>query len=231
MGATLNVRDQVVWMPRIIEFEQALEYIAEELQASDPTMADMLRAPIDRDAFLDLSSLDADQFRKVLSATQQAYKRAVEIEPARRADPQSYFGFMYRFSQLKALMITDPRVVDDTSGMIVISDDTVWQAPAWIMDVVLEAVAAHHTIRPAYPDLARRLLSARGNDGTGALDLRPITDLEFCKVLEGVKWTYQYYVVGKARVSLADDFYTEIATKIDELYQPLQADQRSRGCE
>jgi len=43
MGATLIVRDQATWMPRIIEFEQALEDIAQELEASNPSMAEMLR--------------------------------------------------------------------------------------------------------------------------------------------------------------------------------------------
>ena len=231
MGATLIVRDQATWMPREIEFEQALEDIAQELEASNPSMAEMLREPIDKFAFLDLSSLDADRFRELVQATQRTYNRLAVEEAVSSPEPLDYFHCMYIFSQLKALMITDLRVAGDTSATIVISDGASWQAPAWLSDVVLEAVAAHVSLRPGYPALAQTLLSARGNGGTGHLDLRPIAGGEFCAVLEAVKWTYRYYVVSTARLSHADDFYAELSPKVEELYGMFQADERLRDCE
>ncbi len=231
MGATLIVRDQATWMPREIEFEQALEDIAQELEASNPSMAEMLREPIDKFAFLDLSSLDADRFRELVQATQRTYNRLVVEEAVRSPEPLHYFHVLYRFSQLKALMVSDPRVAGDTRATIVISDGASWQAPAWLCDVVLEAVAAHFTLRPGYPVLAETLLSARGNGGTGHLDLRPIAGGEFCAVLEAVKWTYQYYAVNKVGLSVADDFYAELSPKVEELYGMFQADERSCDCE
>ena len=106
MGAVLKVREQVSWMPWIIEFEQTLEYIAEDIQASNPSMAEMLREPIGKFSFLNLSPLDADQFRELVQATQRTYNRLAVEEAVRSPKPLDYFHCMYIFSQLMALMIT-----------------------------------------------------------------------------------------------------------------------------
>ncbi|MBI5957619.1 MAG: hypothetical protein HY866_02720 [Chloroflexi bacterium] len=229
MSTTTFVGANATWMPSFRAFEPTFRLIAEELQDQNPAITKTIMFAINGDPVLEFVSLEPKEFGQILNATKRAYNRAIREWSTTIPDPAQYRGSMYCFSELKALMLFDERTAPIPAGRVTINDFVVWDAPVWIGDIALEVMAAYPTVRLQQPALAETLLAARRSEGTGNLDLSPVSDIEFRAIVEAAGWVYQRYVAGGGKASAAPDFFVEVSIKIDELFHLLRSDKRAQN--
>jgi hypothetical protein len=199
----------------------------------DPKLSETLKEPTGVSAFpfLDLSTLDAEQFNKILDAAQRAFNYLLYTGAEMEFTPLGYFNYMYRFSQLKALLLLDSRaVLEEKSTTIVIRENVQWQTEAWAGDLVLEAIATHPSIQLDHPELVEKIITARGNEGTGLLDLQFTAEDTFCHIREPIEWAYRLYGMGQRRMSNAEGFYTALAPQVIQLHTLIMTDKRAENC-
>ncbi|HEX3052879.1 MAG TPA: hypothetical protein VHP83_19630 [Aggregatilineaceae bacterium] len=207
MGSTLIIRENAVWMPTSADFDWALEIIAGELEKDTPLQALFLEEyPF---PFLDLSQLETTEFRQLIPATQRAYNTGAKGD----SEPLRAFNLMARFSELKGLIVTDPRALSSPNGTITVSSEHIWEAAGWIRDLILENIAMHPAVQDDH--LTPLLLDARSRDN---LDLRQIRHEDFRRIAEALHWAHRFYVERQVRISYAPDFYGALSPKIAELY-------------
>lgn len=109
MSGTMDIRDDIAWMPAGWVFDNVLELVASELQSEDPSLATiLLEARIDiSGGYLDLRTLSADRFRSLLRAVERVFNRLIKEGPDAFHDPSFYPGFMKHLDELKRLLQAD----------------------------------------------------------------------------------------------------------------------------
>lgn len=111
MAGTVDIREGVTWMPAGWVVDSLLDDISAQLSSEDRQLATVLiEGKTDRNAYLDLRSLDPRRFRLLVIAAEAVFER-VEREGAQAfADPAFYAGFVARFRELLAMLRADPRM-------------------------------------------------------------------------------------------------------------------------
>ncbi len=229
MSGTLIIRDDVTWMPRGWIFDGVLRRVADELAIEDAPLATMLsEARTSMRAYGDLRPLDPGRFGALLRAAVDAYDRAVERGPYAFHDPTAYAEFMFLFSTFKALLRTAPRAGrQERAGEIVTGPTGVWAAPGWVVDLVLEHLAA--AVRMADERLSDMLIAGRTLDGSGRCDLRPLQAERFHSLLPPTEWMYIRYGDGQGRDTYAPTFFATLAPYILAFAAQLGIGTASKG--
>ena len=229
MTTTLLVSQGNAWMPKFFVFARILYMIADELRKQSPDLAKFMIDPIDRFPYLNLADLSTGPFQEILKASHAAYNQTT-IEPIKQefGEAREYFLLMDCFSQLKALMASDPRAPTSKAGEIVVRDNVVWNTPGWIHELVLEILAAYPGIRTQYPELSRALLAGRESAETGYFDLRELDTTAYSIVFEVTEeWLKERLVIGGQGPKLCSPpIYEATSAPIETLFLLLQADER-----
>ncbi len=174
MGGVLQIsaRPPVTWLPQSRVFDPALEAVAGELGA-DTELARQLEAASAETGYADVRALAPERFRALADAASRALAAELARGPA-RADARLHLR--YGMSLLRALLAADERAaVAPGEAELPIRDDVVWQAPAAIVR------------------LAREHLAAAAGGDAGAIDLQAITPGAFGAVLDAVGWMATRY--------------------------------------
>lgn len=162
MSGTLDIRDNVTWMPTGWIYDGVLQGIVKTLEGQDQSLAILLReAQTDRVQYGDLRSLSVERFHILLSATEQAYLQAVSDGPTSFYKPMHYPWFMSTFSELKTLLRIDERIRSrkDSVGRIIVNHHATWTASGWVFDMTLEHFAAGVSLENI--SFAEELIAAR----------------------------------------------------------------------
>jgi hypothetical protein len=111
MSGTIVIRDDADWMPAGWVFNNVLELVASELRNKNLSLSmAFLDARTDVSVgYLDLRTLEAEEFRSLMQAVERAYNRIVEGGASTFQNPSFYEGFIKHFADLKALLEADVR--------------------------------------------------------------------------------------------------------------------------
>jgi hypothetical protein len=111
MAGTLEIRDDVVWMPAGWLFDNVLELIARELEVRDPALASVLlkARTSEGTGYLDLRKLAREQFQTLTHAAIAAYDHAIAEGATAFALPSFFATFLKHFEQLKNQLESDQR--------------------------------------------------------------------------------------------------------------------------
>lgn len=115
MAGTIVINDHADWLPAGWVYDNALEAVANELRRHDTALADhCLAARISvSQGFLDLNRLDADGYRRFLSAAEQALATVQSTQSGDLTRCDYYSGYLDQFERLCELLRADPRAAID----------------------------------------------------------------------------------------------------------------------
>jgi hypothetical protein len=166
VAGTFGINEEAVWMPDSSSYDDALDALSARLADRDPGLAEQLRhGKLDSGQSVYLDDLDAERFTTFEAATAAAFEDVVARGPL---TPTRHNWFVSMFSQLKAIVLMDPRASGDAQGdaSIVVDGKAIWTGPRFVAESVLEILAGSVWTK-GREDLGRRLLAERG----AALDL------------------------------------------------------------
>ena len=228
MSSTLEIREDAIWMPSVWIYDAAISCIAIEVDATlAPQLSKLLedgkRSVI---SYCKLTSLEQDQFNILVEATKMAFDRAM-IENFLIYDRQHYLMVTRTFSELKALIRTDPRNLKEkfATRQIIIRDSVNWIASDWIYDLVLEYLSTNMRLKDEL--LATTLSIGRTHLTTSDCDLSSLESEKFRLLLEPVDYLYGIYGEGLAKVSYAPKVLAELAPAINQLVELVLFDPRA----
>lgn len=106
MAGTLEVSDELCWMPAGWVYDGILERIASAIKADRPSIADtLLRARTgENGGYLDLRPLRARDLCEIEHAADAAYTLAEGEGPSSFRMPGHYDGFMQQFRALREML-------------------------------------------------------------------------------------------------------------------------------
>ena len=141
-------------------------------------------------------------------------------------DPTSYTSVMIGFSQFKALLRTDFRAKtrEGDVAQITIDTDIIWQAPGWLVDLVVEHIEAF--LRTTNSTLAEVIIGGRSSEGIERCNLQSLTPAQFRLLLEPAEFLFARYGDNKIRDFGAPELLAELAPRIVEFRALLYADPR-----
>lgn len=226
MGSTIAVSSDIVWMVKSRTFDLVRDLIVRELSEQDSSLIAFL---LNRDyipSYLDLGTLDSDQFCKVLTAAEKAFEKVVAQTSNKDISAPEYEWFLVVFSQLKAFLKYDPRSQSrDNPGKLIISAQIMWTSPNPWYDMLLENAAALSVDE----DLSKLLLDSRKHS-IKYCDASNLTHTQYCKLLGAIKALYERHKDGVGPGMLAFDFFGAFAPLITDLYQKMMLDERAETC-
>lgn len=106
MAGTLEISDDLCWMPAGWVYDSVLERIAFFLTEKDASLATLLLQST-RDAnggYADLRSCDATQLSKLAQAADAAFAQVGREGPMSFHDPTAYAGFVDQFRKLLEML-------------------------------------------------------------------------------------------------------------------------------
>lgn len=218
MGALIRIRDDTIWKAQEPTFSLLVEGIVGELELVDQPLAFLLKEALAGSLYLDLTQLQSDRFRTLFQITRRFFNRVAYLGPSFFTGPQGYVNFVFSVSELLASLRTDERAegIIDSIGVIAVSRDEEWTAPAWILDLVLEHFAGQ--LYKKSGDCAVAALKHRiweNPDDNYNLDL---LDEECLQSVTGtVDWLYKRYGDAKGRSLIAPALNPQLAAYIIEL--------------
>lgn len=108
MAGTLEITDDLCWMPAGWVFDHALELMAAMLQAKSPVLAELLlTARTDANGgYLDLRDWDVEQLETLLDAARTACNDIERTGAESFAQPELHEGFLQQFHQLCDMLYT-----------------------------------------------------------------------------------------------------------------------------
>lgn len=233
MSVTALIRDEICWGLKSYYFDGVIRLIADEIRDLNPATAALLLEPVELPILvLDLTPLEEEQFQELAHAARRAYSKAISQPAIKRfTEPSRRFDLMRSFSELKALLLGDPRIKEKPGTVFTIQGNTRLKTPAWQGDLILEIAAAHILCETNNAEWAKTLTDSRGYDGTGHCDLRQVSSTHLCEMCEGINWLYERCTErGIPRIS-SDSFYEDLAPVVTELRRLLLTDQRTRDCQ
>jgi hypothetical protein len=105
MAGTIQLSEDIVWMPAGWVYDGVLDLIAAELATQDASLASTLLASRTTDGgFCDLRQFDPSRLRLLVSAAERAYERLEAEGPGSFNDPSFYPGFVNQFGQLNSIL-------------------------------------------------------------------------------------------------------------------------------
>lgn len=108
MAGTLEVTDELCWMPAGWVFDTVLERIASELHIQAPELADQLLSARTESGggYLDLRHRDQRTFGLLLKAADLAYSRIQQEGAESFTTPGFYEGLLQQFEQFRDMLYT-----------------------------------------------------------------------------------------------------------------------------
>ena len=228
MSGTLIINDDATWSPSGWIYNDVLERVALELRSDDPPLAMLLlSAQTDKGGFGELLSLTDKQFVTLQKAVERAFDSAASDGPSSFDQPEYYIGFMYVFSEFKALLRSDERASKPATGVgtLVINEVDRWSADSIFFDLALEQMAANAQVSDE--QLARTLLSDRAYNGRGLYDARTLSEKRFGLIFSTADWMNARYGDGQGRSSYAPHFFSRLAPLVVKLYTLMHSDPRA----
>lgn len=106
MAGTLEVTDELCWMPAGWVFDSVLERLASELCTQAPELADQLLAARTEanGGYLDLRNRDQNTFDLLLKAADIAYSRLKQEGKERSATPEFHEGLLDQFQEFHDML-------------------------------------------------------------------------------------------------------------------------------
>ena len=106
MAGTLEIADDLCWMPAGWVFDNVLERMSAALIGNDDALSEkLLRSRTQENAgYLDLRSCGASQISILIQAADDSYAKAQNEGPASFYDPKFYPGFMNQFQNLREML-------------------------------------------------------------------------------------------------------------------------------
>lgn len=115
MAGTIVINDHADWLPPSWVYDNALEAIAGELRQDDGALADdclAARTTVSQ-GYFELRNLDAENYRRLLAAAEQALATVQLAGPDAVARRDFYSGYLAQFQNLCELLRSDPRATVD----------------------------------------------------------------------------------------------------------------------
>ncbi len=108
MAGTLEVTDDLCWMPAGWVFDHVLELMAAVLQAQSPVLAELLLAARTdaNGGYLDVRDWNVDQLETLLDAAHTACGHITRTGAQSFAPPEFHQGFLQQFHQLCDMLYT-----------------------------------------------------------------------------------------------------------------------------
>jgi hypothetical protein len=119
MAGTLVINAHADWLPAGWVYDNALEAVAAELREHDAAPADdcLAARTTMSQGYFDLTNLDAERYRKFLSAAEQALSTIQSVGASAVARRDAYSGYLHQIHKLCDLLRADPRAtVEGTDG-------------------------------------------------------------------------------------------------------------------
>ena len=106
MSGTLELSDKLCWMPAGWVYDEALERLAAELEAGQPSTSRILRQARTEEngGYLDLRSARTDELVALHRAAEDVYVRLKSEGVARFSAPEFYVGFVSQVLTLKEML-------------------------------------------------------------------------------------------------------------------------------
>lgn len=116
MAGTLEVSDQLCWMPAGWVYDNTLERIASFLEQDDPELAELLlhSRTDDNGGYCDIRMCDWHRLSRLIQAADNAYRRAEGEGANSFYDPSLYQGFMGQFRGLQEILRTRQKELTQT---------------------------------------------------------------------------------------------------------------------
>jgi hypothetical protein len=204
-------------MPNSSSYDDALDAIANQLQATDEAFAQRLReAKLDAGQSIFLDGVEAESFKTFESATIAAFEQV-----ARSPDANGWLVAM--FSALKALARSDSRAAGAANAEVhlLVDGAAIWSGPQWLAEAVLEHLAGY-VWNNGHRDLAQRLLDDRAQLQTGALELESLRHLpapDAAALREAVQFFTQRYT--RTQETYAPDFLPQMHAALQAVQDGL----------
>jgi hypothetical protein len=115
MAGTIVINDHTDWLPTGWVYDNVLEAVATELRQHDPALADdclSARTTVSQGCF-DLRNLEAESYRRFLSAAEQALASIQSAGPAVVTLRDFYPGYVAQFQKFCELLHSDPSAAVD----------------------------------------------------------------------------------------------------------------------
>jgi hypothetical protein len=111
MAGTLEISDQLCWMPAGWVYDNTLERLASFLEHGDPALADLfLRSRThENGGHCDIRMCDWHRLSKLIQAANDAYTTTQYDGTNSFSDPSAYQGFMDQFQELREMLLTRQR--------------------------------------------------------------------------------------------------------------------------
>jgi hypothetical protein len=106
MAGTLEITQELCWMPAGWVFDRMLERMAAELTAREPDLASSLLAATTEQngGYLDIRGFDDAAIRKLLKAADHACRAFEREGPAAWQGPEFHAGFMVQIRALRDML-------------------------------------------------------------------------------------------------------------------------------
>ena len=106
MAGTLEVTEELCWMPAGWVFDTVLEHMAAVLHPQEPALAAQLRAARTEanGGYLDLRDLDLETLVLLFNTADSAYSRLKREGAQGFAAPEFYDGLLTQFQQLRDML-------------------------------------------------------------------------------------------------------------------------------
>jgi hypothetical protein len=106
MAGTLEVTEELCWMPAGWVFDTVLEHMATVLHPQEPALAAQLRAARTEanGGYLDLRDMDLETWMLLVHAADSAYSRLTRDGAQGYATPAFYEGLLTQFQQLRDML-------------------------------------------------------------------------------------------------------------------------------
>lgn len=106
MAGTLEISDELCWMPAGWVYDGTLEMIATAIEADRPSIADALLGARtgENGGYLDLRHLPPHDLADIGRAADRAYRRLESEGPSSFRAPEYYDGFLERFRSLREML-------------------------------------------------------------------------------------------------------------------------------
>jgi hypothetical protein len=109
MAGTLEVTEELCWMPAGWVFDTVLEHMAAVLHSQEPALAERLLAARTEanGGYLDLRDMDQETLVLLFNAADKAYGRIKGKGAQGFATPEFYEGLLTQFQQLRDMLHAD----------------------------------------------------------------------------------------------------------------------------
>jgi hypothetical protein len=234
MSATLYISEESGWMPSSATFDIILEVVAKELEAVDPDLAYYLREPyMTSHLYLDLSALSKEKFSALLLAVELVFPKILRNWKTHEWVnlPDGTMGWIdiNAFSQLKAILLLDPRADErvNPNRTILINSTTIWEAGKLNYDVVLEYLVADLEYK-GEKTLSSSFLPYL-YEYKEPCSLSNLGESQFRILLPAMDFLHRHYKDsehGGGRISYSPRFLSSFVPSLIKLYEQFMSDKR-----